>query len=113
MSALDVVTDAVERMNAAATHLAAQNISLAAELTALHQDAMRFRWLASRRGLELRSTAGEMWRDGNGRRFVSSHYLSADGVQYGPGESLGRIVDAAMAADTDRSIAHEKSNADA
>ena len=64
---------------------------------ALEKDAERYRWLRSRRSLDLR-TDGTHWTASDGTRFVSTHYLAADGTQHAPAPSLDASIDAARAA---------------
>lgn len=61
------------------------------------EDAERYRWLRSRRSLDLR-TDGTHWTASDGTRFVSTHYLAADGTQHAPVPSLDASIDAARAA---------------
>ena len=71
--------------------------ALRAERDALREDAERYRWLRSRRSLDLR-TDGTHWTASDGTRFVSTHYLAADGTQHAPAPSLDASIDAARAA---------------
>jgi hypothetical protein len=71
--------------------------ALRAERDALREDAERYRWLRSRRSLDLR-TDGTHWTASDGTRFVSTHYLAADGTQHAPAPSLDASIDAAMGA---------------
>lgn len=65
------------------------------EWEALEKDAIRYRWLKSRKWLELRSDSG-IWARPDGTRFAASHYLSEGDTQHAPAPTLDEAIDAAM-----------------
>lgn len=58
-------------------------------------DAKRYDWLRSRKGLYLRSDSG-IWTRPDGTKFIASHYLAEGNIQHGPAETLDETIDAAM-----------------
>lgn len=58
-------------------------------------DAQRYNWLRSRKGLVLRSDCGT-WTRPDGTKFTASHYLADGDMQHGPAETLDETIDAAM-----------------
>jgi len=59
------------------------------------KDAERYRWLRSRKSLELSSSSGE-WTRIDGSKFTASHYLAEGGTQHGAAPSLDETIDSAM-----------------
>ena len=59
-------------------------------------DAQRYRWLRSRKSLNL-TTLGTTWtRTKDGSKFIGTHLLCAEGVHYGTEESLDKLIDFAI-----------------
>ena len=68
-----------------------------AAVAAYKQDAERYRWLKSRKGLTLRSeTDHSVWTRLDGTKFNATHYLAEGGTQHAPSESLDATIDSAM-----------------
>ena len=64
---------------------------------ALRKDAERYRWLANRTGLDLRSEPRpNKWKRMDGTTFSATHYLAEGGMQHAPADSLDATIDAAM-----------------
>lgn len=59
------------------------------------QDAKRYNWLRSRKGLCLRSDCG-IWTKPDGTKFTASHYLAEGDMQHEAAASLDETIDAAM-----------------
>ena len=83
-----------------ARHAAAELALMAdAELEALQKDAERYRWLKSRKGLDLRTEPQpNVWRRLDGTEFCATHSLAEGGTQHAPADSLDATIDAAMQA---------------
>ena len=77
--------------------LVGNNHVAASELAALRKDAERYRWLANRTGLDLRSEPRpNKWKRMDGTTFSATHYLAEGGMQHAPADSLDATIDAAM-----------------
>ena len=61
----------------------------------IEADALRYRWLKSRKGLDLQ-TSGEIWTRPDGSKFTASHYLAEGDTQHAAHEGLDETIDAAM-----------------
>jgi len=70
-----------------------------AAVKAERADAERYRWIKSRKGLDLRTEHDHcVWTRIDGSKFCATHYLAEGGTQHAPAESLDATVDAAMLA---------------
>jgi hypothetical protein len=61
----------------------------------MEQDAVRYRWLKSRKALMLRSEPVR-WERLDGTTFYSTHHMADHDTQYAPAESLDAMIDGAM-----------------
>ena len=63
----------------------------------LQKDAARYRWLKSRKGLELRTENDHcVWTRTDGTKFNASHCLAEGGTLHAPTDSLDATIDAAL-----------------
>jgi len=70
-----------------------------AAVQAYREDAERYRWLKSRKGLDLRTEHDHcVWTRIDGSKFCATHYLAEGGTQHAPADSLDATIDAAMVA---------------
>ena len=61
------------------------------------RDAARYRWLRSRKGLELRSCLGHnKWTREDGTTYYQSHQLSEGGTGHASCQTLDETIDAAI-----------------
>jgi hypothetical protein len=68
-----------------------------ARQSALEKDAARYRWLKSRKCLDLRSEPQpNSWKRMDGTKFSATHYLAEGGTQHAPAASLDATIDAAI-----------------
>ncbi len=92
-----VLRDGIDDWHKEADDRAREIIQQDAEITALREDAERYRWLRSRGGLTIRPDGG-WWTREDGTRFFSPYLLRADEVQCSGEESLDAAIDAARRA---------------
>lgn len=64
------------------------------EWEAIKEDAKRYRWLKSAKGLELRSD-GSRWSN-HGESFIAPFSMAANNTRYGAFPSLDELIDSAM-----------------
>ena len=62
----------------------------------IEKDAARYRWLKSRKGLDLR-TDGSEWTRVDGIKFRATHSLAEGDTRYSPEDNLDALIDKAMA----------------
>lgn len=71
------------------------DVTILEQLKRIAEDAARYRWIRSRKGLVLQSDCG-IWTRPDGTQFSASHYLAEGGTQHTPEESLDETINAAM-----------------
>lgn len=66
------------------------------EYEALRKDAERYRWLASRNGLALRTEYPMMMTRPDGTTYIARYSIAEGGTQHQLAETLDAAIDAAM-----------------
>ena len=88
-----MTAEGLHAKSAIAGELAARDI----EIERLREDAELYRWLESRRGLDLRSVGG-IWAREDGSKFQATHSLAEGGTQHAPMTDRELLEAAAKAA---------------
>ena len=95
-----LIVETVNKMvitNVSGSDFVAKPEALEMQIEALRKDAERYRWLKSRKGLDLRSAPQpNKWTQMDGTVFSATHYLTEGGTQHAPADSLDATIDAAM-----------------